>query len=169
MVVDPLGATVLCLGSLSWAAGSFYTTRGARLPHSWILATGMQMALGGVMLLLIAALAGEYHQFHWSTTSLKSWVSLGYLTVFGAIVGYSAYVYLLRHTTPSHAATYAYVNPVIAVFLGWTFAGEPLNARVLLAAGTIVAGVALIITHRAPVAAAATGGKPTIEEPTLVR
>src|SRR5216684_3504528 len=62
MVVDPLGATVLFLGSLSWAAGSFYTTRGARLPHSWILATGMQMALGGVMLLLIAALAGEYHQ-----------------------------------------------------------------------------------------------------------
>ncbi len=169
MALDPLGAAVLFLGSLTWAIGSFYTTRGARLPHSWILATGMQMTLGGVLLLLLGILTGEHRHFDPSAVSLASWASFVYLTIFGSLIGYTAYVYLLRHTTPSRAATYAYVNPLIAVFLGWMFAGEALTPRVLLAALAIVGAVALIITHRAPVSATSSGvGEPPLEEPEVV-
>ncbi|MBI4501696.1 MAG: EamA family transporter [Gemmatimonadetes bacterium] len=171
MAIDPLGAAVLALGSLAWAAGSIYTIRGARLPGSWILATGMQMAIGGALLLVLAGMTHEYSHFNASAVTPKSWIAVAYLIVFGAIIGYGAYVYLLRHTTPSRASTYAYVNPVIAVLLGWIFAGESLNARVMLAAVAIVAAVALIITHRAPLSAATASGQegePPLEEPSVV-
>ena len=150
MAINPAGAAVLFVGSFAWALGSYYTTHGARLPRSWIMATGMQMAVGGAELFLVGLVAGELRGFSFSAVCTASWVALGYLTVFGAIVAYTAYVYLLRHTTPSRASTYAYVNPVIAVILGWFFLGEQLSLRMVLAALAIVVAVALIVSHRPP-------------------
>jgi drug/metabolite transporter (DMT)-like permease len=148
MAIDPAGAAVLFIGSFTWAAGSYYTTHGARLPRSWVMATGMQMTVGGAELLLLGLLTGEHRGFSLAAVSTASWIAFAYLMIFGSIVAYSAYVYLLRHTTPSRASTYAYINPVIAVFLGWVFLGEQMNLRVVLAAATIVVAVALIVSRR---------------------
>jgi drug/metabolite transporter (DMT)-like permease len=147
--VDPIGAAVVILASLSWAAGSLWTARGAPLPRSPALATGMEMLVGGALFILIGTAAGEWSGVSLASMSLKSVLALLYLTVFGAIVGFTAYVYLLQHTTPSKASTYAYVNPVIAVFLGWALAGEAINGRVALAALAIVTAVVMITRHHA--------------------
>ncbi len=145
--VDLAGAAVLILASLSWASGSLYSRR-AQLPASPLLATGMEMLAGGALLLIVSLLAGEWARFDANALSLRSWLSLGYLIVFGALVGFTAYIWLLRVSTPAHVSTYAYVNPVVAIFLGWAFAGEPLTARTLLAAAVIVAAVVIITTYR---------------------
>ena len=147
--VDSLGATVLIVASLSWAAGSLYSRR-AQLPASPLLATGMEMLAGGALLLIAGLLFGEWTRFELSAPSLRSWLALSYLTFFGALIGFTAYIWLLRVTTPAQASTYAYVNPVVAIFLGWAFAGEPLTSRTLLAAAIIVAAVVVITTQRAP-------------------
>jgi len=147
--VDSLGAAVLIIASLSWAAGSLYSRR-AQLPASPLLATGMEMLTGGALLLIASLLFGEWTSFELSAPSLRSWLALSYLIFFGALIGFTAYIWLLRVTTPAQASTYAYVNPVVAIFLGWAFAGEPLTARTLLAAAIIVAAVVVITTQRAP-------------------
>ena len=108
------------------------------------LSTAMQMLAGGVGLLLLAVARGEPWQFTAAAVSLRSVLSLAYLVVFGSIVAFSAYVWLLRVSTPARVSTYAYVNPVVAVLLGAAFAGEALTARMLVAAAVIVCGVALI-------------------------
>ena len=141
--VDLVGAGVLMLGALSWSIGSIYS-RHAAFPSTPLLATGMQMLVGGTVLVLAGTLAGEATAIAWDAITLKSVAALLYLIVFGAIVGYSAYVWLLRVTTPALAGTYAYVNPVVAVLLGWALADEPLTPRMLLAAAVIIGGVALI-------------------------
>jgi drug/metabolite transporter (DMT)-like permease len=146
--VDLAGAAVLILASLSWATGSLYSRR-AQLPASPLLATAMEMLAGGALLLIASLLVGEWARFDSSALSLRSWLALGYLIVFGALVGFTAYIWLLRVSTPAHVSTYAYVNPVVAIFLGWAFAGEPLTARTLLAAAVIVAAVVIITTYRA--------------------
>lgn len=146
--VDLVGAAVLILASLSWASGSLYSRR-AQLPASPLLATAMEMLAGGALLLIASLLVGEWARFDSSTLSLRSWLALGYLIIFGALVGFTAYIWLLRVSTPAHVSTYAYVNPVVAIFLGWAFAGEPLTARTLLAAAVIVAAVVIITTYRA--------------------
>jgi drug/metabolite transporter (DMT)-like permease len=146
--VDLVGAAVLILASLSWATGSLYSRR-AQLPVSPLLATAMEMLAGGALLLIASWLAGEWMRFDLSAPSLRSWLALGYLIVFGALVGFTAYIWLLRVATPAHVSTYAYVNPVVAIFLGWAFASEPLTARTLLAAAVIVAAVVIITTYRA--------------------
>ncbi len=146
--VDLVGAAVLIFASLSWATGSLYSRR-AQLPASPLLATGMEMLAGGALLLIASLLAGEWTRLVPSALSLRSWLALGYLIAFGALIGFTAYIWLLRVTTPAHASTYAYVNPVVAIFLGWAFAGEPLTARTLLAAAVIVAAVVIITTYRA--------------------
>jgi drug/metabolite transporter (DMT)-like permease len=145
--VDLVGAAVLILASLSWATGSLYSRR-AQLPASPLLATAMEMLAGGALLFVAGLLAGEWTRFNLSALSLRSWLALGYLIVFGALVGFTAYIWLLRVSTPAHVSTYAYVNPVVAIFLGWAFAGEPLTARTLLAAAVIVAAVVIITTYR---------------------
>ncbi len=145
--VDPLGALALMLGSVSWSVGSIYS-RHASLPRSAMLGTGMQMLCGGGALLLLAGLTGEMVQVHPGGVSAKSVVSFFYLVFFGAIIGYSAYIWLLRVTSPARVATYAYVNPVVAVLLGWLLGGEVLTARIGLAAAVILAGVALITLSR---------------------
>ena len=146
--VDLVGAAVLIFASLSWATGSLYSRR-AQLPASPLLATGMEMLAGGALLLIASLLAGEWMRFDASALSLRSWLALGYLIVFGALIGFTAYIWLLRVSTPAHVSTYAYVNPVVAIFLGWAFANEPLTARTLLAAAVIVAAVVIITTYRA--------------------
>lgn len=146
--VDLVGAAVLILASLSWATGSLYSRR-AQLPASPLLATAMEMLAGGALLLIASLFTGEWTRFDSSALSLRSWLALGYLIVFGALVGFTAYIWLLRVSTPAHVSTYAYVNPVVAIFLGWAFAGEPLTARTLLAAAVIVVAVVIITTYRA--------------------
>lgn len=143
--VDPLGVALVTVGSLSWAAGSIYT-RGAALPKSALLSTGMQMAFGGLWLAIAGAAAGEWATLDASAFTGRSIAAWAYLVVFGSLVGFTAYVWLLGRTTAARVSTYAYVNPVVAVLLGWAVMGEPLSARVLGAAAVIIAAVAVITT-----------------------
>jgi drug/metabolite transporter (DMT)-like permease len=141
-----VGAGVVIAAAFAWAAGSVYSMR-RPIQASPSLASGMQMLAGGMLLLVIGLLTGEFRRFHISNVS---WVSIGalvYLIVFGSIVAFTAYSWLLRKVAPARAATYAYVNPVVAVLLGWVIASEPLTIRTLAAAAVIVASVALITTY----------------------
>jgi drug/metabolite transporter (DMT)-like permease len=140
---DLVGAVVVVLGSFSWALGSVYS-RHAATPPSPFLSTAMQMLGGGAALLVLSVSLGEPWAFEASGVSLRSVLGLLYLIVLGSIVAFSAYIWLLRVSTPTRVSTYAYVNPVIAVLLGWALAGEALTARMLVAATVIVSGVALI-------------------------
>lgn len=141
------GWVVLLLASIAWAAGSLYS-RSAVLPAP-LLATGMQMLAGGALLVLAGIGTGELAGVDPTRFSARSILALGYLIVFGSLIGYTAYVWLLRVTAPALASTYAYVNPVVAVFLGWLLAGERITPRIVLASLVIVGGVALITTARA--------------------
>ncbi len=145
--VSHSGALVLLGGSLAWATGSLYSRR-ARLPRDQFQATGMQMLMGGVLLVTAGMAAGEGARWHVAQMSLRSMLAFGYLIVFGAIVGFTAYLWLLRVSTPERVSTYAYVNPLVAVFLGWALAGEPFTPRTLVAAAVIVGAVVLITTGR---------------------
>ena len=145
--IDPLGALVLELAALSWAAGALYG-RGADLPSSVVESTGIQMIAGGVLLLLAGALRGELADFSLTAITMRSWLAFVYLIIFGGIVGMTAFLFLMRVATPARASTYAYVNPIIAVLLGAAYAGETLTPRTFLSAAIIVAGVALVITFR---------------------
>ncbi len=142
-----VGWTVLVLASVAWAAGSLYS-RSASLPAP-LLATGMQMLAGGALLVLAGMATGELATLDPAAFSTRSILALAYLVVFGSLLGYTSYVWLLRVTPPALASTYAYVNPVVAVFLGWLLAGERLTARIILASAIIVGGVALITSARA--------------------
>lgn len=145
--VDPLGSAAVVLGALSWALGSLWSVR-SRYAESPTLATGMQMLAGGLLLALAGGLAGEWRVLDWQGFSARSLAAFGYLVVLGSIVAFSAYAYLLRHARPSVVATYAFVNPVVAVLLGWALAGESLNWRVAAAAALILAALALILGER---------------------
>jgi drug/metabolite transporter (DMT)-like permease len=140
---DYLGVAAVLLACLSWAAGSIYS-RHAAMPPAPFLSTAMQMLVGGVALSLVGLSLGEAWHVDPATFSERSIMALLYLIVFGSIVAFSAYIWLLRVSTPARVSTYAYVNPVVAVFLGWLLAGEALTARMLIAAAVIVSGVALI-------------------------
>jgi drug/metabolite transporter (DMT)-like permease len=150
--IYPLGALVLVLASLSWAWGSLRSTW-APLPASPILTTGMQMLAGGALLLVAGLATGEPARLELAAVSGRSLLAVLYLIVFGSIVAFSAYVWLLRAAAPSLVSTYAYVNPVVAVLLGWAFAGEPLTGGTLVAAAVIVTSVAVITSaQRRPAA-----------------
>jgi drug/metabolite transporter (DMT)-like permease len=146
---DLFGVGVVLFAALSWSAGSLYS-RQARLPADPIQGIAMEMLAGGGFLLLAAAATGEWARLDLNALSLRSGLSLLYLVVLGSMVAFTAYLWLLRHTTPARAATYAYVNPVVAVLLGWAFAGKPVTVQTLLAAAVIVAGVAIITTASSP-------------------
>jgi drug/metabolite transporter (DMT)-like permease len=137
---------VLVAGTFAWAWGSLYS-RGSRLPASPIMATAATLLTGGALLALLGVLSGELGRFDPAAVSTRSIVATLYLVVFGSLVGFSAYLWLLRVETASRVSTYAYVNPIVAVFLGWALAGETLSPRVLVAAVIIVSAVALIIRH----------------------
>ena len=145
--IDLLGAGVLVLGSLSWALGSVYSQRAPR-PSSPNIGSGTQMFAGGLCLLAVALASGEAAQLDLARASTRSLLAFAYLVTFGSLIGFTAYAYLLAHTTAAKAATYAYVNPVVAVLLGWAFANEPVTSRTLVAAAVILAGVAIITVAR---------------------
>ncbi|MBW3625190.1 MAG: EamA family transporter [Armatimonadetes bacterium] len=145
--VDPIGATALIFATISWAGGSLYS-RFAKLPASPLLVTGMEMLAGGALLTLAGLLTMEVQRIEWAQVSMRSVSAYIYLTLIGSLVGFSAYVWLLKNTPLALASSYAYVNPVVAVILGWAVAGEPLTPRTLLAAGVIIMAVVLITTQR---------------------
>ena len=138
-----LGIAVLTGGSIAWATGSLYS-RSADTPKSRLLESGMAMLAGGAAMLLTGALFGELNNFDPAAISIGSALSLLYLIVFGSVIAFTAYLWLLRNTNPAASGTYAFVNPVVALLLGFALAGEPLTLRILLASGVIIVGVVLI-------------------------
>ena len=140
-----IGMLILLCSSFVWSAGSIYS-RKAKSASPPLLLAGQQMICGGALLTLAGLLIGEHHRFDASRISLLSIGSFAYLVIIGALVGYTAYIFLLRHCDPAKVATYAYVNPIVAVLLGALFAGETLTGRAVLAAGLIIGSVALVIT-----------------------
>jgi drug/metabolite transporter (DMT)-like permease len=145
--VRPIGALVLITGSLSWAIGSFYS-RDAELPESGLLTTGMEMLGGGILLLIVGALTGEFSGFDIHGVSRASAAGLLYLITFGSLLGFTSYIWLLDKVSPARLGTYAYVNPLVAVILGWAIAGERLSVRTAVAATIVLCAVALITTAR---------------------
>jgi drug/metabolite transporter (DMT)-like permease len=160
--VDPLGAAALTLAAFSWAVGSLYN-RGAKLPSSPLLGTGMEMLMGGLGLLLLATLTGEWSRLDLAAIAPRSWWGLAYLIVFGSWVGFAAYVWLLRVAPTTLVSTYAYVNPLVAILVGSWLAAEPITLRVILAAAIIIGSVA-VITLTQP----ATSRKKAVEEEPVV-
>jgi drug/metabolite transporter (DMT)-like permease len=154
--VNPLGAAVLVIASLAWACGSLYSKHGG-MPSSPMLGVAMQSFAGGVILLIAGLFAGEFRGLHLGAISLRSWLALGYLIVFGSGIGFSAYIYILHKSTAARVATYAFVNPVVALFLGWLIASETITVRTISAAAVILTAVILVITapHRTPAPVAA--------------
>ncbi len=140
--VDPAGAAVLVVAALGWASGTLIA-RGAPLPPRPLQAASMQMLAGGAVLMVAAAASGELAET--TTPSARSLAGWLYLVVFGSIVAFTAYGWLLRVAPTGLVATYAFVNPVVAVLLGWLMLGEEIGGRELVAGGVIVAGVALIV------------------------
>ena len=147
--IDPAGAALLVIASILWAGGSLYA-RSAPLPSRPLVGTAMEMLCGGVALAVVSVAAGELGRLDVATISLESFLGLGWLIVFGSLVGFSAYVWLLRVTRTSLVGTYAYVNPVVAVLLGWAMLGEPITLQALIAGAVIVIAVALIVSARTP-------------------
>lgn len=141
--VDPMGALVLTVSALSWTVGSLYA-RTANTAKPATLAIGMQMLIGGALLLLLSTASGELPRVAATTISRNSMLALLYLIVFGSLIGFSTYMWLLRVASPTAVGTYAYVNPVVAVLLGVLLAGETLPPQAILAMFVIVGGVALV-------------------------
>ena len=149
--VDPRGAVVLVAASFAWACGSLYSKHGG-MPSSPMLGVAMQSLTGGALLLIAGLFAGEFRGLHLGAISLRSWLAIAYLIVFGSGIGFSAYIYILHKSTAARVATYAFVNPLVALLLGWLIAGEAITLRTVIAAAVILTAVILVITapHRAP-------------------
>jgi drug/metabolite transporter (DMT)-like permease len=156
------GALVLMLGSISWAIGSILTRHTER-PRSAFVYAALQMIAASVAFTVMALTSGELRAFSVDRLTTSAVVGWLYLIIFGSLIGYTAYIYLLGNVSAAKAATYAYVKPVIAVLLGWAFANEPISARTLVAATVILAGVAIITTTQGS-PAHATGEHPVPTE-----
>ncbi len=144
--VYPPGALLIVIGTVSWAGGSVYS-RYAALPKSATLSVGMQMFAGGAALSIAGLIRGEAGLINWELISAKSVLALVYLITLGSLA-FASYIWLMKNSTPARAATYAYVNPVIALFLGHLLADEPITWWTLMWAGVIVAAVSMIVTTR---------------------
>jgi drug/metabolite transporter (DMT)-like permease len=140
-----IGISILLFTSFIWSAGSLYS-RAAKHAASPFLTAAQQMICGGMLLLFVGITTGELRRLHPGSISMLSVASFVYLVTIGAVVGYTAYIWLLRHCEPAKVATYAYVNPIVAVLLGTLFAGETVTMRTLIAAALIIGSVALVIT-----------------------
>jgi len=141
-----IGVVAVIVAALSWATGSVYGLRGST-PRSPLLAAGMQMLAGSVSLLAVGLIRGELSSFDSAKVSSASVIGLVYLIVFGSLISFTAYSWLLKNARPSLVATYAYVNPVIAVLLGWLVAGEAMTGQMLVGAGVVVGSVVLITSQ----------------------
>jgi drug/metabolite transporter (DMT)-like permease len=138
-----LATAAVIVATICWASGSIYGLR-ASVPRSAVLTAGMQMLSGGGVLMAVSVGKGEWSSFSISQISAASWSGLGYLIVFGSLIGFTAYSWLLKNAQPSMVATYAYVNPVIAVFLGWMIADESLTVPIMIGAAFVVISVVLV-------------------------
>lgn len=144
---DTFGIILLLLAPLFWSLGSIYA-RGADMPKSTLLSTGMQMLTGAVALFIVSLVKGELNGFSVGLVSTRSWLGLLYLITFGSLIGFVSYGWLLHNAPVSLTSTYAYVNPVVAVFLGNLLADEPLNPRILIASAIIIGSVIFINSAR---------------------
>jgi drug/metabolite transporter (DMT)-like permease len=144
---DTFGVILLLLAPLFWSMGSIYA-RGADMPKSTLLSTGMQMLTGSVALFIVSMVKGEFNGFSFGLVSMRSWLALAYLVTFGSLIGFVSFGWLLHNAPVSLTSTYAYVNPVVAVFLGYLFADEVLNGRILVATAIIIGSVVLINSAR---------------------
>ena len=146
--IDTVGALALIGGSISWSIASVLT-RKLQLPDSKVMSSGSQMLAGGVMLTLAAAVLGEFRDFHPAAVSREAWFALLYLIVFGSIIGFTAYVWLIHRESPTKVGTYAYVNPVVAVVVGYFLGGESLGLRTILGTLFVLISVVVITTMKA--------------------
>jgi drug/metabolite transporter (DMT)-like permease len=153
--IDPVGACALIAAAISWSAASALT-RKVPLPAEKAMSSGVQMLAGGVLLVLAAGLLGEFRGFQMQAVSAKAWLALAYLIVAGSIIGFTAYVWLIHHESPTKVGTYAYVNPVVAVLVGYFFGGEALGPRTIAGAALVLVSVVVITTTPKESKAAAT-------------
>jgi len=145
----PTAGLVAILGAcLSWSFGSIHS-RHAKHGADALVAAALQMIAGGAVLLIAALLHGDIARVEVGSISTRSWFAFGYLVTAGSLVGFTTFVWLMKHSTPARVATYAFVNPVVAVFLGWLLLAEPINSRVVVASVIIVTAVAIITTEKA--------------------
>jgi drug/metabolite transporter (DMT)-like permease len=146
--IDTRGATALVIASISWSVASSLT-RKLPLPESKAMSAGAQMLTGGIMLGLVAAVLGNFRDFHIQAMSRSAWFALAYLIVAGSIIGFTAYVWLIHHQSPTKVGTYAYVNPVVAVTVGYFLGGETVGPRTILGTLLVLVSVIVITTTRA--------------------
>jgi drug/metabolite transporter (DMT)-like permease len=145
--VDPAGVAAILLACAALSVAAIYS-RHAQIGVDARLAAAMQMLTGGTMLILLAAVQGELARFEWNAVPPRAWAAYAYLTLGGSLAGFSSFVWLMKHSTPARASTYAYVNPVIAVLLGWLVADEPITGRTLVAAVIIIVAVVIITSRK---------------------
>jgi drug/metabolite transporter (DMT)-like permease len=146
--IDKMGAVALIFASMSWSIASALT-RKLPLPASKVMSSGAQMLAGGVFLAITAAALGEFRNFHPWSVSREVWLALLYLIVAGSIIGFTAYVWLIHHESPTKVGTYAYVNPIVAVLVGYFLGGEALSMRTILGSLFVLVSVVVITTTRA--------------------
>ena len=146
--LEPIGLAAILLSPIAWASGSLFASHRAELPRRPLVATGVQMLIGGALLLVVGIATGELGQLQIDAVSRDSFIALLYLTVIGSLVAYTTFGWMLRVAPLPFVSTYAYVNPVIAVILGFLIAGEAIDPRTVVAGAVIVAAVAMIVTAR---------------------
>jgi drug/metabolite transporter (DMT)-like permease len=138
-----LGAIACLVGAISWSAGIIYSRR-SNLSGNPLLLSALSLLSGSAMLLTTGTVFGEFRGFSFAAVPLRSWLALGYLIVFGSMIAFSAYNWLLERYSPTVIATHTYVNPIVAVLLGWLLAGEKISLNVALSAGLVIAAVFLV-------------------------
>ncbi len=174
--LEPIGLAAILISPIAWASGSLFASHRAELPRRPLVATGVQMVVGGALLLVAGVATGEIAQLHLETISRDSVLALLYLTIVGSLVAFTTYGWMLRVAPLPFVSTYAYVNPVVAVILGFVIAGEVIEPRTIVAGAVIVFAVALIITARgrmraprAEPATSETGAPVAVATPNVVR
>ena len=142
-----LGSFGILIGASSWASGAIYS-RVAKLPRSPLITGGLQLLFGGVLLILMSFILGEWSDFRFSQVQVRSWLGLAYLILFGSIITFSAYTWLLTVISATRISTHTFINPVVAVLVGWAFAGEKLTKEMLIAAILIIIAVYLVLFRK---------------------
>jgi drug/metabolite transporter (DMT)-like permease len=145
--LNPTGLAAILGACVFWALGSIYS-RHAKHGADPFLAASLQMLGGGAMLALVALVHGDFAALDVPSITPRGWIAFLYLTSIGSLVGFSTFVWLMKHSTPARVATYAYVNPVVAVFLGWLVLGETITSRTLVASAIIITAVVIITTQK---------------------
>jgi drug/metabolite transporter (DMT)-like permease len=143
-----LGSLGILIAASSWASGAIYS-RVAKLPGSPLISGGLQLIFGGVLLILVSPTLGEWTNFNFSQVTIQSWLGLAYLILFGSIIAFSAYTWLLTVTSATRLSTHTFINPIVAVLVGWAFAGEVLTKEMLMATMLIIISVYLVLYRKA--------------------